>query len=71
MKLKPKTPKKVNTAIKNILNELDINESPVYLTLTLSENSRAGASKSDTSRQAYQGNAPRRHQHRGSQYLAG
>ncbi|ECM4292967.1 hypothetical protein RM09_12910 [Salmonella enterica subsp. enterica serovar Montevideo] len=42
MKLKPKTPKKVNAAIKNILNELGVKESPVYLPLTLSENSRAG-----------------------------
>lgn len=42
MKLKPKTPKKVNSAIKIILNELDIHESPFYLSFTLSKNSRAG-----------------------------
>ncbi|MFV9066676.1 hypothetical protein ABQ366_02425 [Serratia fonticola] len=42
MKMKPKTPKKINAAIKKLLNELGVNGTPVYLPLTKVENSRAG-----------------------------
>lgn len=39
--LKPKTPKKTNSAIKKIIDELKITDSPVYLSLKKVEGSRA------------------------------
>lgn len=42
MKLKPKTPKKINSAIKKLLKELGLKDLPVYLPLTKVTGSRAG-----------------------------
>lgn len=42
VKMKPKTPKKINGAIKILLNELGVNSPPIYLPLTKVDNSRAG-----------------------------
>lgn len=42
IKLKPKTPKKINSSIKKILKELGVKDNPLYLTLTRVCNTRAG-----------------------------
>ncbi|AMO49469.1 SEC-C metal-binding protein [Enterobacter sp. FY-07] len=42
LKLKPKTPKKINSAVKKLINSLGINNSPFYLPLTKVDYSRAG-----------------------------
>ncbi|MFP1742147.1 hypothetical protein [Lonsdalea quercina] len=42
LRLKPKTPKKINSAVKKLINSLGINKIPFYLPLTKVDYSRAG-----------------------------
>ena len=40
--LKPKTPKKINAAIKTLLKTLEVQNTPLYLSLSKAPNARAG-----------------------------
>lgn len=42
IKLKPKTPKKINAAVKNLIKSLGLVVTPIYLPLTKTDNARAG-----------------------------